>query len=224
MRFGNMFKSNFADPDLTVFHNTVLINQSQRATFNLFRSYDGASRRRVLSNIFVGIDNDGAVDRPLAYLPAVTDAAETDGNCYWGIDREPRIRLVVREPGGIRFGSIDPELLGSSYFHDSEVAHPPGYEAHGTSENPRLRRFWEPVHFPIIEDLRLAEGSSAHHGGVELTDPILGEIDGNPPAGQRPDSGCYAFAAPPIAVGVDGLSFFPSNPLVGPPPVPPLDP
>jgi Right handed beta helix region len=225
MRFGNMFKSNFADPDLTVFHNTVLINQSQRATHNLFRSYDGASRRRVLNNIFVGINNAGAVDRPLAYLPAITDDAETDGNCYWGINREPRILLVVRQPGGatpIRFDSVDPDLLASDYFQDSEMAHPPGYEAHGTTENPRLRRFWGPVHFPVVEDLRLAKGSSAHHRGVELTDPVLREIDGNPPTGERPDSGCYPFASPPIAVGVDGLCLVPSNPLVGPLPVPPL--
>jgi hypothetical protein len=229
MRFGNMFKSSFADPDLTVFHNTVLINQSQRATFNLFRSYDGASRRRALNNIFVGIDNAGAVDRPLAYLPAITDDAETDGNCYWGINREPRIRLVVRQPDGIHFGRLgetaasgDPDLLTSDYFLDSKTAHPPGYEAHGTTANPRLRRFWGPVHFPIVEDLRLAEGSSAHHRGVELTDPVLRDIDGNPPTGQRPDSGCYPFGSPPLAVGVDGLCFFPSNPLVGPPPAPPI--
>jgi hypothetical protein len=97
----------------------------------------------VLNNIFVGIDNAGAVDRPLAYLPAITDDAETDGNCYWGIDREPRIRLVVREPAGIRFGRIggtaasgDPDLLTSDYFLDSTTAHPPGYEAHGTTADP----------------------------------------------------------------------------------------
>ena len=219
MRFGNMFKSNFADPDLTVFHNTVLINQSQRAVFNLFRSYDGTSRRWVLNNIFVGIDNAGATDRPLAYLPAITDDAETDGNCYWGIDREPRIRLVVREPAGIRFGRIggtdasgDPDLLTSDYFLDSTTAHPPGYEAHGTTTDPRLRRYTEPLPFPLVEDLRLAEGSSAHHGGIELTDPVLREIDGNPPAGQRPDSGCYPFDSPPLTVGVDGLRTFPSDP------------
>jgi hypothetical protein len=144
----------------------------------------------VLNNIFVGIDNAGATDRPLAYLPAITDDAETDGNCYWGIDREPGIRLLVREPAGIRFGRIggtaasgDPDLLTSDYFLDSTTAHPPGYEAHGTTADPRLRRYTEPLPFPLVEDLRLVEGSSAHHGGVELTDPVLREIDGNPPRG-----------------------------------------
>jgi hypothetical protein len=216
MRLGNMFKSSSPDPDLTVFHNTVLINQSQRAVFNLFRSYDGASRRRVLNNIFVGIDNAGAVDRPLAYLPAITDDAESDGNCYWGIDREPRIRLIVREPDGIRFGGIgetvaggDPDLLTSDYFLESAALLPPGHEANGTTANPRLRRFWGPVHFPVVEDLRLADGSSARNRGVELTDPVLRDIDGNPPTGQRPDSGCYPFGSPPLAVGVDGLCAFP---------------
>jgi hypothetical protein len=149
-----------------------------------------------------------------------TSGNYTDGNCYWGINREPRIRLVVRQPEGIHFGRIgetaangDPDLLTSDYFFDSEAAHPPGYEAHGTTANPRLRRFWGPVHFPIVEDLRLAEGSSAHHRGVELTDPVLRDIDGNPPTGQRPDSGCYPFGSSPLAVGVDGLCVFPSNPL-----------
>jgi hypothetical protein len=63
-----------------------------------------------------------------------------------------------------------------------------------------------------VEDLRLVEGSSAHHGGVELTDPVLREIDGNPPVGKRPDSGCYPFDSPPLTVGVDGLRAFPSAP------------
>ena len=219
MRFGNLFKSNDPDPDLTVLHNTVLINQSQRSVFNLFRGYDGTSRRRVLNNVFVGIDNAGAPDRPLAYLPAITDDAETDGNCYWGIDREPRIRLVVREPAGLRFGRIgvtpadgDPDLLTSDYFLASTAAHPPGYEAHGTTADPRLRRYTEPLPTPLVEDLRLTEGSSAHHGGVELTDPILREIDGDPPVGQRPDSGCYPFGSPPLTVGVDSLRVFPDIP------------
>ena len=219
MRFGNMFKSNDPDPDLTVLHNTVLINQSQRAVFNLFRGYDGTSRRRVLNNIFVGIDDAGATDRPLAYLPAITDDAETDGNCYWGIDRDPRIRLVVREPGGLRFGRIggtaadgDPDLLSSDYFLASTAAHPPGYEAHGTTADPRLRRYTEPLPVPLAEDLRLTKGSSAHHGGVELTDPVLRDIDGDPPVGRRPDSGCYPFGSPPLAVGVDGLRAFPGTP------------
>lgn len=216
MRFGNMFKSSASDPDLTVLHNTVLINQSQRAVFNLFRSYDGTSRRRVLNNIFVGIDNAGAVDRPLAYLPALDDDAESDGNCYWGIDRVPRIRLIVREPDGIRFGGIgeaptggDPDLLTSDYFLGSVAVHPPGHEASGTTADPRLRRFWGPVHFPVVEDLRLAEGSSARNRGIELTDPVLRDIDGDPPLGQRPDSGCSTFGSPPLAVGVDSLRTFP---------------
>jgi hypothetical protein len=216
MRFGNVVKGNDPDPDLTVLHNTMLINQSERAVFGHFR-YDGTSRRRVLNNIFVGIDNAGAVDRPLAYLPAITDDAETDGNCYWGIDRDPRIRLTVRQPAGIRFGRIggtaadgDPDLLTSDYFLDSTTVHPPGYEAHGTTADPRLRRYTEPLAVPLVEDLRLAEGSSARQGGVELTDPDLREIDGNPPAGQRPDSGCYPFDSPPLSVGVDGLRVFPS--------------
>jgi hypothetical protein len=172
--------------------------------FNLFRSYDGASRRRVLNNIFVGIDNAGAVDRPLAYLPAITDDAESDGNCYWGVDREPRIRLIVREADGIRFGGVgetaaggDPDLLTSDYFLESRPpVRPPGHEANGTTANPRLRRFWGPVHFPVVEDLRLAEGSSARNRGVELTDPVLRDIDGNPPTGNARTAAAIPSAHP----------------------------
>jgi hypothetical protein len=224
VRLGNFFKSNTPDPDLAVFHNTVVINQSQRAVHNLFRSYDGQSRRRVLNNVFVGIDNGDHVDRPLAYLPAVQDDAESDGNCYWGIDRTPPTRLVVRDrqPGdGSPFNGLDTAYYDSPYFSDSEDEHGTGYEAHGTTKNPRLRRFWGPPHFPLVEDLRLAPGSSAHLRGVELVDPDLRRIDGNPPAGQRPDSGCYPLDAPPLRVGVDGLRVFPSSPVVGPlPPLP----
>ena len=50
----------------------------------------------------------------------------------------------------------------------------------------------------VLADLRLTEGSSAHQGGVELTDPVLRDIDGDPPVGQRPDSGCYPFGSPPL--------------------------
>jgi hypothetical protein len=63
-----------------------------------------------------------------------------------------------------------------------------------------------------VEDLWLTEGSSAHQGGVELTDPVLRDIDGDPPVGQRPDSGCYPFGSPPLTVGVDGLRAFPNTP------------
>jgi hypothetical protein len=199
MRLGNMFKSNFADPDLTVFHNTVVINQSQRATFNLFRSYDGISLRRAFNNIFLGIDNAGAVDRPLAYLPRVSDNAETDGNCYYGINREPRVLLVARPEEGaeaFRYQSAEELRDDEAYFDPSEIEHPPGFEAHGTSDNPRLRRFTGPLHFPLVEDLRLAPLGSAEHGGVKLSDPVLREMDGNPPDEPKPDIGCYPWGHP----------------------------
>ena len=63
---------------------------------------------------------------------------------------------------------------------------------------PALRRSTEPLPFLLVEDLGLVEGSSAHHGRVELTDPVLREIDGNPPVRQRPHRGCYAFDPPPL--------------------------
>ena len=223
MRFGNMFKSNFADPDLTVFHNTVVINQSERATFNLFRSYDGIALRRAFNNIFLGIDNAGAVDRPLAYLPRVSDNAETDGNCYYGINREPRVLLVARPEKGapaFRYQGVQDLRDDVAYFDPSEIEHPPGFEANGTSDNPRLRRFTGPLHFPVVEDLRLAPLGSAEHGGVKLLDPVLHEMDGNPPDEPKPDIGCYPFGSPPLAVGVDGLRLFPSNPVAPPPPSP----
>lgn len=224
LRLGNFFKSTSPDPDLAVVHNTVVINQSQRAVHNLFRSYDGHSRRRVLNNIFVGIDNNHHEDRPLAYLPSVQDNAESDGNCYWGIDRMPLTKLVVRGPqdgDGSPFNSLDAAYLASAYFSDSQQQNGTGYEAHGTTENPRLRRFWGPPHFPLIEDLRPAAGSSAHQRGVELIDTELRRIDGNPTVGERPDAGCYSRDASPLRVGVDGLRMFPSSPVVGPrPPMP----
>lgn len=214
LRFGNFFKSNFADPDLNVFHNTIVIDQRTRAVHNLFRSYDGASRRQVYNNIFVGIDDGQPTDQPLAYLPRLTDDAATDGNCYFGIRRNPAILLQVRDEGRAgRFeGFDDPDAV--DYLQQAQLLHPPGFETHGTDENPRLRRFWNPISFPPVEDLRLAAGSpAAVPGGVPLTDPVLREIDGNPPLTVRPAIGCYPLNAPPMAVGVDGLTFFPSNPL-----------
>lgn len=224
LRLGNFFKSTAPDPDLAVVHNTVVINQSQRAVHSLFRSYDGQSLRRVLNNIFVGIDNGHQVDRPLAYLPGVHDNAESDGNCYWGINRDPLTKLVVRVPqggDGSPFNGLDTAYLDSEYFTQSQQQHGTGYEAHSTTDNPRLRRFWGPPHFPLVEDLRPAPGSSAYQRGVELVDPDLRHIDGNPPAGQRPDAGCYPLDASPMRVGVDALRVFPSSPVVGPlPPMP----
>jgi hypothetical protein len=111
----------------------------------------------------------------------------------------------------------------SELFQQSETAHPPGFDKIVTDQNPRLRQFWLPLHFPLVEDLRLAAASPAIGGGVPLTG-ILREIDGNPPAAQRPDIGCYPYGSPLMPVGVDGLRKFPSNPLVPPPPLlpPPL--
>ena len=223
MRYGNMFKSNLPDPEVNVFHNTVLIVQKQRASYNLFRSYDGSSVRRAYNNIFVGIDDSGTSDLQLAHLPRPTDHAETDGNCYFGISRHSPVLLRVRPldgGGGGSFGSIE-EWHSSDLFQQSAAAHPPGFEANGTDKNPRLRRYWLPPHFPLIEDLRLAAGSPAKTGGVPLTG-ILREIDGNPPARQRPDIGCYPYGSPPMSVGVNGLRRFPSSPFLPPPPLPPL--
>ena len=66
----------------------------------------------------------------------------------------------------------------------------------GTTANPRLRRFWGPVHFPVVEDLRLADGSSARNRGVELTDPVLRDIDGNPPRGNARTAAATPSARP----------------------------
>ncbi len=217
MFFGNLFKSNFGDPDLTVVHNTVLINQSNRAVHNLFRSYDGLSRRRVLNNIFVGIDNGAAVDRPLAYLPRVSDDAETRGNCYWGIDRAPRILLVVDVPDGddpLRFPSIG-DMRASPYFAASVVAHAPGYEDVGNSSDPALARFTGPLDFNWIEDLRPVAGGSADGGGVPLP-PDLQPLD-DPSTDSPPTIGCYPIGSPPLRVGVGGLTLRP-RPRVAPPP------
>jgi hypothetical protein len=217
MRFGNMFKSNTPDPEVNVFHNTVLIVQEQGSSYNLFRSYDGASARRAYNNILVGIDDSGASGPALAWLPRLTDQADTDGNCYFGIARTSPTLLRVRPANGGTASSFDSisELHTSPFFTQSQAAHPPGFEAHGTDQNPRLRRYWLPPHFPLIEDLRLAAGSPAKNGGVPLTG-ILREIDGNPAAGQRPDIGCYPFGSPPMSVGVDGLRRFPHSPVVAP--------
>lgn len=223
MRYGNMFKASHRDPEVNVFHNTVLIVQNQGASYNLFRSYDGSSVRRAFNNIFVGIDDAGATNLPLVHLPRPTDQAETNGNCYFGINRHSPVLLRVRPQdggGGASFASIA-DWHSNDLFHQSETAHPPGFDKIVTDDNPRLRRFWLPLPFPLVEDLRLAALSPAIGGGVPLTG-ILREIDGNPPAGQSPDIGCYPYGSPPMSVGVDGLHKFPSNPLVPPPPLPPL--
>ncbi len=221
LRLGNFFKGRGSDPDLAVLHNTIVIRQSQGVRHNLFVEYDGQSRRRVFNNIFVGIDNTGHPDRPLAYLPGSADNAAADGNCYWGIDRVPRTLLHVRDPQPgeeASFGALGAAYLASNYFHNTRLAHGTGYEVDGTTDNPRLRRFWGPPHFPLVEDLRPLEGGSAEHGGVALVDQDLRDLEGNPPAGPAPDAGCYPVNAPPMHVGVDGLRVFPSSPVVGPVP------
>jgi hypothetical protein len=174
----------------------------------------------VYNNILVGIGDSGTSDRPLAYLPRLTDHADTDGNCYFGIARTSPTLLKVRPANGGTappFGSIH-ELQSSQFFNQSVAAHPPGFETHGTDENPRLRRYWPPPHFPVIEDLRLAPGSPAINAGVLLTG-VLREIDGNPPIEQPPDIGCYPYGSPPMFIGVDGLRRFPNSPVEPLPPV-----
>ncbi|CUR58443.1 hypothetical protein NOCA1140105 [metagenome] len=211
LRYGNMLKSNHPDPALHFFHNTVLIVQAQGSVYNLFRSTDGSTTKRAFNNIFVAIDDGGSASRPLAWLPRVGDDAELDGNCYFGIDRASTTLLQVRPNGtGAQAFADLTTLRASAYFHDSQVAHPPGFEANGRDDDPRLRRFWIPLPRPV-DDFRLAPGSPARQGGVPLQDPTLREIDGNPPPGVRPDIGCYRFGAPPMKVGVDGRRRFPGS-------------
>jgi hypothetical protein len=222
MRYGNMLKSNWPDPALYLFHNTALIVQRQGSVYNLFRANDGSTIKRAFNNIFVAIDDAGAADRPLAWLPRVADDAELNGNCYFGIDRVSDTLLQIRPQdggGGGSFASIA-ELHASPYFADSVIAHPPGFEAQGRDDNPRLRRYWLPFRPPFVEDFRLAPGSPAHHRGVALPDAVLRAIDGNPPSGIRPDIGCYPLGAPPMRVGVDGRRQFPGS-AVHPPPTSP---
>jgi hypothetical protein len=176
--------------------------------YNLFRSYDGISVRRAFNNIFVGIDRSDVPDLPLAFLPRLTDNAETNGNCYFVINGDSPTLLRVRPPNGGTgepFGDIG-ELHQSTFFDQSVTAHPPGFEASGTSENPRLRQYWLPWPFSLIDDLRPVDSSPVCQGGATLPD-VLDELDGNPslPVG----IGCYPCGAPPMAVGVDGLRLFP---------------
>ncbi|MCW2762989.1 MAG: hypothetical protein JWR85_3190 [Marmoricola sp.] len=219
MRYGNMLKSNWPDPSLYLFHNTALIVQRQGSVYNLFRANDGTTVKRAYNNILVAIDDDGAEHRPLAWLPRIPDDAELNGNCYFGIDRESDTLLQIRPQdeggGGGSFASIA-ELHGSDYFDESVNAHPPGFEAQGRDDNPRLRRYWLPFRPPFVEDFRLAPGSPAHQGGIALPDPVLRALDGNPPDGILPDIGCYPFGAPPMRVGVDGRRQFPGSAVHSP--------
>ncbi|WP_374456925.1 right-handed parallel beta-helix repeat-containing protein [Nocardioides sp.] len=219
MRFGNLLKSNAPDPALFIFHNTVLVVQAQGAVHNLFRSRDGSTTRRAFNNIFVGIDDGGSADRPLAWLPRVGDDAELDGNCYFGRDRTSGTLLQIRPNGGGggSFADLD-SMRASTYFDDSRAAHPPGFEAHGRDDDPRLRR-WLPVPRPV-DDFRLGPGSPARQAGVPLPDATLREIDGDPPPGARPDIGCFRFGSPPMRVGVDGRRRFPGSHVHAP--VPPV--
>ena len=169
MRYGNMFKSDVDDPEINVFHNTVLIIQSQRAIFNLFRSYERNSVRRAYNNIFVGIDNGGADGSAAGYLPRLTDQAEQTATATSGSTEHSPTLLRVRDLDGeppLKFGSINELHASSQYFADSVLAHPPGFEAHGTARTPACGGTG--CRGSPHRRLRLAPGSPAQGGGVQL--------------------------------------------------------
>ena len=219
LRHGQLFKRHgkhpTSDPEVNVSHNTVLVvDQEIVSSYNLFREYDGTAVRRVYNNIFVAINNSEASDKPIAYLPQVGDHAETNGNCYFRIGRHSPPLLGVRNMP-LTFDSIG-DLQSSDFFLQSAAEHPPGFEANGTDENPRLRRYWLPLEtIPTPDDLRLAIGSPAHNGGVSL-DGILPGFGDAPLNGQRPDIGCYPYGSAPLEVGVDGRRRFPKSDLPDP--------
>jgi hypothetical protein len=203
MEFGRLFKSNPPDPEVNLSHNTVLhVNAEIRSSFNLFRqgAYDGQSQRRAYNNIFVAINGSEKSDLPIAYLPAKSDHAKTDGNCYFrmGLDSAPLLKVR---------GSDD-EFDSVTDLQTSAFGKKTGYEANGTDENPRLRRYWLPPDPLIAEDLRLAGGSPCRNAGV----PLDGLPDlGDPPLGhEKPDIGCYLNSAQFLKVGVDGRRSFPA--------------
>ncbi len=220
MRQGKLFKDGKADPEVNVSHNTVVVvDQEGLASHNLFRKYDGNPPRRAINNIFVAINHSPDLDLPVAYLPKPSVGLLTDGNCYFRIGR-PATNLLAVEAYGANgeqtFANLH-AMQTSAYFIESTAVYLPGFEASGTDLNPRLRRYWLPLHFPLVEDLRLAEESPAHHGGISLVN-ILPEVNDNPPTEDPPDMGCYPYQSAPMSVGVDGLRLFPSNPLTPPPP------
>lgn len=224
LRFGNLLKAGFADPELILSHNTVVVvDQEIFSNYNVFNDYTGTSKRRAYNNIFLAINRTQASDKPVAFLPKPMDKAETNGNCYFRIGRHSSPMFEVRKTKPRRtfadlehLRDIDP---ANDYYREVLEEHDPGYEASSIDTNPRLRRYWPPFELPGVEDLRLADSSPAIGHGIDLADLLPADLV-EPHAGDGPDIGCYPTDAAPMRVGVEGRRHFPTSGLVTP--LPPL--
>jgi hypothetical protein len=202
-RYGQFFKSNFADPEINVFQNTMRVfDRDLLVSYNLFKRDDQyTTMRRAFNNIFLAVNRTEASDIPIYYLPRLTDQAETDGNSFFRISHDTDALFI--SDGAVKYADLSALPAGFPY------------EVHSIDVNPRLRRYWGPPNFPVAEDLRPVEQDPAGTGGVLLPDQ-LAEIDGSVGA-TTSHIGCYAFGAPPLEVGVEGRRLFPSSPLAPPP-------
>src|SRR5262249_37226788 len=83
-RYGNTFKSNGADGQYALFHNTFLVYaQDGQASYLHYRGLGGGNLRRSFNNIFVAVNPDGTFDRAITFLPSPSFPGPTDGNLYF---------------------------------------------------------------------------------------------------------------------------------------------
>lgn len=226
LRLGQLFKSNFPDGPLDLFHNTILVrDQDGAAAVTHFRSYKGESRRRAYNNVFVDISTVAQVDKPISYLPAPNSPAATDGNCYFRAGPFAGTKMFhydeYKFPGvsgtvpGDDFASID-ELVHDThpppkgrFFADSRDVHPPGFEASSIDQDPRFRAFDATQPDALTDDFRLRADSPARRRGVALP-ADLRCLEGTD-SSQNPDIGCFRQSDPPLRVGVDGRRCLPAG-------------
>lgn len=235
-RYGWLHKSNGPSGSFHIFHNTILAFKLKnlKAYFTHLLQEGCPQPRTSLNNIFIGINGDSAIKRPVMMLPlpTMTDEEEvargfpdiTDGNLYhiFGTNTTPTFQSMKYNdqeeyvPGekfdslmGYRTGTTSTGTT-STLFMDSRDHYLPGYEANSIDEPPKFKRMTN-IHFPSpwpVEDLRLAVGSPAIGKGLALP-KILNCLD--PVArGVVRDMGCYAFNATPLKVGIDERHSYPN--------------
>ncbi|MGC5224196.1 hypothetical protein ACPW96_16620 [Micromonospora sp. DT81.3] len=223
LRLGQFFKADpNADPDLAIFHNTVLVVDPEgAATYPYFLRYDGLTSRRVINNLLVSINHRPGSDRLIAVLPRPSDEAISDGNLYHRIGQtsaQPFFHRSYEVPSVARFKSFDglrtppSPVQPSTYFDDTQLKYPPGVEFHGVEADPLFAAMqpWPlDQHVLRIDDFRLTPTSPARNHGAPLPGD-LADRDPDPADGVR-DIGCFEHGVAPLAVGVGGRRRFPQR-------------
>jgi len=224
---GVLVKPDPPDGPLHFFHNTCVVRDNQvHASFNHLSRW-GPSRRQVFNNIFVAVNSVADSDKPISFLPNVdvdlpasSDDAATDGNCFFRTGQyhfEALLAVRNNASGGqASFDTLE-DYRGpptpSGHFIGSQTIYVPGFENSSIEADPQFRRFG-PAHLVPAwqDDFRLWGEKPAGAAGVELQGP-LATMDTAPHL-THPAMGFLPLGAAPLTVGVDGRRVFPA-PLPG---------